>query len=299
MPVNARGIVLLAVLTLTGPSTSTAQTLSPFSEFQGLSSSELATVQGKLTYVGSGSVRPYTLIFAANGHTPDVGVFRPFYRPQFIYDRDEASPRSFNASTAELQAIIEGVGSIGSVTDGDVDANGGIAFALSVVKNSTVKVFESVMDTMSTRMVLAQIAQALASNQSALGEINGLGCLIGILPSAPPQEVTAGTSIRLRGFRKDRKTSHYIGTVRITNTGGQPLSGPLTFVFTTNGNITAVAPTGHTCGIAPTHAVYIDLPIGNALGSGQHVDATLRFENPDDDPIRLVVQRVYAGPGLR
>ena len=94
----------------------------------------------------------YVLTFAAVGHTPDVSVFRPFYRSQFPhgYTLDLNHPQTFSASTAELAATIESVAALPEVTDGNVDTDGFLSFSLSVVKNGTPKVFEAVIDTTTT-----------------------------------------------------------------------------------------------------------------------------------------------------
>src|SRR5438093_13493815 len=61
-----------------------AQTLSPYSEFQSLTSDELATLQVKVTDVGARTRHVYTLVVSRGGHPVDLTVFRPFYRQEFL-----------------------------------------------------------------------------------------------------------------------------------------------------------------------------------------------------------------------
>jgi hypothetical protein len=87
--------------------------------------------------------------------------------------------------------------------------------------------------------------------------------------------------------------------VRVTNTGGQSIAGPMIIAFRPPEGVTLSSAAGYTCAVWPHGAPYLSLPVGTALAAGQHVDVVLRFDNPDDSPIVLMGQKVYAGSGFR
>ena len=74
-----RIVILASIALIATPLRCTGDTLSPFSEFQGLSPAELNTVQCKVTDVGDhvgGHALP-TLAFSVTGHQIDLSVFLP------------------------------------------------------------------------------------------------------------------------------------------------------------------------------------------------------------------------------
>jgi len=278
---------------------SCAQTLSPYSDFQGLNQPELGTLQGKLTLLGTREHRTYTLAFDTFGHTLDISVFRPFYRAEFVggYTMDFSSPKAFKASTSQLAALIDSVSQVPSITDGGVDPSGALSFSMSVVKSGVTKVFESVLDTTDSRLLFGRMLGALATNQDGAAAVTKFACFLGLLPGPTIADMTPSVSLVTRGFRKDRASGQYVGKVRVTNTGAQALSAPVLLAFQPGENITVVNGGGFTCAAFPS-SPYVVLPVGTALAPGQHVDMVLRFNNPDDDRIVLSAQRVYAGPGF-
>src|SRR5437870_1195907 len=120
--VIARAVAVIATCGLVFvPCLGGAQTLSPFSEFQGLSEAELETVQVKITDVSARLVDVYTLVLTATGHAADLSVFRPFYRQAFLedYSSDYHTPRTCATSTSELAGLIDSLADTPSITDGD------------------------------------------------------------------------------------------------------------------------------------------------------------------------------------
>lgn len=296
--VVATVVAVIAGLWVTG---SCAQTLSPYSEFQGLSQTELGALQGKLTPVGNRVRGMYTLAYAATGHTPDLSVFGPFYRSEFQrgYTTDFNRPQTFSASTQELAALIDSIGTLPGVTDGGVDIGGALSFALSVVKSGTTKVFESVLDTTNSRLLFGRMLGSLSANSSGSNAATRFACSLGLLPGPTAADVTSEVSIVARGFRKNRATGHYVGKVRVTNTGGQSIPAPIILAFRPGENIALLSRSGITCALFPPGAPFQTLPVVGSLAPGQHVDATLQFDDPDGVPIELFSHRVYAGPGFR
>ena len=298
MSVRGALFALTAALNTVGAEAN-AQSLSPFSEFQGLTSGELVTVQGKLTDVGGHGDRTFSSLgFAGSGQAFDVTVFAPFHRAGFesSYGGDYR-PHSFAVSTAETAALIDSIAALPTVTDGGV--NGHLSFALSVIKDGATKVFESLIDTTGGRLLFGEMLAALAGNGAATQAVTEYACMFGLLPGPLANDVTGQVAIRVRGFRRDRATGHYVGKVRVTNMSGQGIDAPLIFVFRPAEGITSELASGFTCALRPRGAPYFELPTGSTLGPGQHVEIALRFSNPDGDTIELLNPRVFAGPGFR
>ncbi len=86
-----------------------SQSFSPFSDFQGLSPTQLTTLQVKLTFTGPQEKPIQTVAFTSTGNTLDLSKFVPFQRPGIPYGNDEGNVRSFKVSVAELQSMIQGV----------------------------------------------------------------------------------------------------------------------------------------------------------------------------------------------
>jgi len=266
--------------------------------FQGLTSIELATVQGKFTEVGDQERTPFTLAYSVTGHPLDISVFRPFYRPAFVnkYGGDRSAARTFAVSSQEAGALLDSIATIPAVTDGGID--GYLSFALSVEKHDTVLVFESIIDTTASRSLLAKFIDVLSSNSAARELVTAYACQMGMLVGPRATDVTDQVMIRLRGFRKDRRTGEYVGSVRITNTSPGSITGPISFVFRPGENVSLVSPDGFTCAVWPEGAPYKTVLPG-ILMKDKHADLELRFNNPDADPIELLHQRVLGGPGWR
>jgi hypothetical protein len=96
-----------------------AQTFSPYSDFEAMTPSELATLQVKLTYVGMQRVARRSIVFTAAGNQPNIALFEPFERVGVEYNSDAFSPLSFAATVQELDALVDGVGLLPAITDGE------------------------------------------------------------------------------------------------------------------------------------------------------------------------------------
>jgi hypothetical protein len=298
MPIAHGGAIAIAIMLWHG--ISCAQALSPYSVFQGLTQDELGSVQVKLSPMGNWLGKEYVLAFTTSTSTLDLSVFRAFYRPQFLqdYGLDSGRPASFVASPQELGAMIDSVGTIASITDGGVDSPPSLSFAMSVVKDDTVKVFESILDTTDSRLLFGRLLGALGGNPAGTQALALYACSRGVLPGPSAMDVTSRVAVVARGFRKDRAHGQYAGKVRLTNTSGEAIPAPMVLAFDPGENITLVASSGQTCAVWPYGVPYIEIPVGAALAPGAHVDVVLRFDNPDDSPIDFSVYRLYAGPGF-
>jgi hypothetical protein len=264
-----------------------------------LSPTEVATLQGKLTPVGNRIGGELAVAFKTSGGTLDLGVFRPFYRAQFMggYTLDLNHPEVFSATAGEFVALIDSVATLSGVTDGGVDPGGGLSFSLSVVEGNTTRVFESIIDATNSCLLLGKMLEALATNQVGRSTIEHFACSLGLLPGPTPIDMTSAVSIDSRGFRKDRASGQYVGHVRVTNIGVEDIGGPIILTFRPGENITLVGGSGFTCALWPPGAPYLEF--ARPIAHGQHLDVVLRFENPDESPIALSSPRVYAGRGFR
>jgi hypothetical protein len=231
-------------------------------------------------------------------YAASIGVFQPYYRTEFPgrYGNDLRNPQVATITVPEAAALIDSLRTIPTVVDGGI--HGYLSLALSVVKDDSTHVFEAVIDTTVTAIALGKMMAVLTGNASAKNVLGVVGCHLGALPGPPMAEVTDDVTISMRGFRKRRDTENYVGRVRITNTSGATIIGPIVLVFWPGENITLTSASGTACAIEPSGAPYQVVSLSN-LGPGQHADATLQFANPDEDAIDLRARRVYAGDGFR
>src|SRR5262245_7180229 len=128
-----RGIGILAAIAFVIPLATTdarGQTFSPYSDFQAMSPAQLQTLQVKLTYLGEQAEVVSTVAFTATGNTLQIDLFKPFHRSGFDYPNDAKGVQSFTASTDELKAMIDLVGTLPNVTAGSVASQPYISFAM-------------------------------------------------------------------------------------------------------------------------------------------------------------------------
>jgi hypothetical protein len=277
------------------PSVGYAQTFTPFSVFQSMSQSELATLQVKLTWLGFQTHSTVTVALTANGHTPNLTLFVPFQRPGFDYSNDTAAPESLTASVQELDAMLDGVATLPGVTDGGVDAAGDLSFALLNTAGGT-QAFEAILDTTNAALLFAQMRGALGANISADRGLRELACTLDLLPGTPPPEVSSSVTFALTGFRLERATGEMVGVVKVTNITGTPLAGPLTLVVIPTENVELIGESGRTCRIEPGGQTFVVLGGGATLAPSATVQQVLRFSNPDLDAIAPELH-LHSGPG--
>src|SRR5206468_11127659 len=124
-------------------------------------------------------------------------------------------------------------------------------FSLLVVKSGVTKVFESILDTTSTKTLLLKMQQAFANNAAALSKSTTYACRLGLLTGPTMTDVTGQVAITTRGFRKQRTTGSYVGRVRVKNTSATTISGPMIFTFAPEENVTLASSDGQTCAVRP------------------------------------------------
>ena len=110
--------------------------------------------------------------------------------------------------------------------------------------------------------------------------------------AAAPVDVSSSVTVTTSAFVYNRLTQNYSGTITISNTGGQPLSLPLTIVLTNlTAGVTALNPTGTAAGQGPYYAV---AGSGASLSVGQSVTVPVQFSNPSNAKISFVA-KTYSG----
>jgi len=275
-----------------------AQPLSPYSDFQQLSVGQMTTVQLKLTYVGSQKDVIHSTGLFVGGGPFSAAIFVPFRRPGISYDNDDVALHTAPVSAQEMKAIIDAVGTLPAVTAGLVAIPELISFALSNSSPSA-KVFEAILDKNQAAAVFEKLRTALVANKKALQEVAGIACPLVILEPGNPVDVTSSVQIVLSGFRLNRATNRYVGTVSAKNNGLTPLNGPVTLVFEFPGAIRMFNLDGTTCGITPGGREFLNIvATGASFAPAATIQSNVELVNPNAEPIKAPTT-VYAGPGAR
>lgn len=296
-PILASVIAGVACLPI---SSLTAQTFSPYTDFQAMTPADLATIQVKLTYVGKQRVGQSSLLIAAIGNDPNIELFDGYWRAGMNYGNDAVAPASFGASVNELEAMIDHVALVPAVTDGDVDPGGYVSFALLNTAGGTTRVFEAIVNRQNGALLFEKLLIALQSNSVGNRLVWDFGCRAGTLPTAVPEDLAGRVSITFSGFRRDpSEGATFVGRVRVTNTSGSTIVPPLSLVIARErGNAQMLDDHRNTCNIPPARSPYVDLFIGAGLGPGASVDQVIRFTNPSRDKFDVTF-RAFSGPGTR
>lgn len=159
-----------------------AQSFSPYADFQAMSLTDLATLQVKITYAGKQRHSHRSLIITATGHQPNMALFSQYLRPGVNYFNDVWPPLTFTATAGELKALVDGVGLLPSVTDGDVDPGGYVSFALSNTAGGTAKVFEAVLNEATGALVFDKLLNSLQANATGRKMVWEFGSRSGTVP---------------------------------------------------------------------------------------------------------------------
>lgn len=302
MPVK-RSLISIAFVAVLGSlvSIGEVQTLAPFSDFQALPPAELASLQVKLTYMGPLDFPIPTLAFTSTTGSIDLGAFTPFRRPGFEsdYGLDQMGAITFTVAPALLQAMIDSVATLPGVRDGGVDSTGDVSFAMLKTTGGT-KAFESIVNEANGRAFMTKIQEAFASDANAVRLARECACRMTLFTTNTPEDATARVAVKAGGFRRVRKTTTYVASVRVTNTSVSALAAPVTLLPHLRGtNVRLVGESGFTCAIGPGGEAYLDLPVGGGgLAPGAWVDVVVSVMNPSNARVRFF-QKVFAGAGTR
>jgi hypothetical protein len=290
------GVFVAAVL---GCAPSGAQSFSPYSMFQSMSLAQMATLEMKLTYAGNQTVGTRSLVMTATGHPADISLFVPFRRSVISYVNDDGPPLTFSASTQQLKALIDSVGTLPAVTDGDVDPDGYISFGLLNTAGGDTAAFEAVVNDTTGPLLFGKMLAALKGNIAGTRLLSEFGCGASALPTDAPASLEGQVSITFGGLRQDRRTkSQFLGSVRITNISKSIIPGPISLVVVRQGNAELLEESGVTCNIYPQGFPYVDLHTIGGLAPGATAEQRLRFHNPSLEKFDVTF-RAFSGPGTR
>jgi hypothetical protein len=260
---------------------------------------DLATLQVKLTYAGNQTSGTRSIVMTATGHVAGMALFTPFRRSTVSYVNDDSPPLTFSASTVQLKALIDSIGALPSITDGDVDPDGYISLGLVNTAGGDTVAFEAVVNDTTGPLLFGKMLAALKPNTAGFRMVSDFGCGASVLPSNTPTSLEGQVTVAFGGLRQDRRAkSEFVGRVRVTNTSGATIAGPISVVVVRDGNAELVGETGLTCNIQPPGFPYIDLSIGSGLAPAATSEALLRFHNPGLEKFNVTF-RVFGGPGTR
>lgn len=304
MPVNRHIIRRVFVMQLAAVlvagcgrhTTASAQVLSPYSDFQAMTAGEMATLEVKLTDVATlaGSPNPSVLIGGSQAAL-NMGLFAPFRRSGYVYDIDDVRPRTSLASASELRALIDSVAALPGVTDGGVDSSGHVSFSLLNTAGGSTKVFEAILDTVNAPALFGKMLTVMRSNAPSTRALRSFGCNAAALPSGEPNDVHTSVTIVAGGLRADRRAaSHFVGTVRITNSSGSSLPAPLLLVAVCHADL--IGADGVSCNIAPSGNPFIYLLTTGSLAPGASIEKAVTFVDASGER-PAITYRVFAGAG--
>lgn len=273
-----------------------AQNFSPYSDFQSMSLSQLATLQIKLTYVGpQGPAIPTTVFSPA---APDLTVFVPFQHTGISYDNDNLPIHAVSVTAADLQTIINKVSALPNVTAGSVDSQTYLSFSM-VNTGSGVNGFEAVLNLANASDLLRKFRTALPANPAAVQQLTDLACAVNILDPTRPTDVTAQIKLTFSGWRFNRTTKRFVGTATVTNSSSSGIPGPVSLVLQLPGNVELFNAVGNTCVATPPGSAFINFPLPNSVfPAGGSAALTLEFSSPNVEPITMS-PKILAGPGTR
>lgn len=114
------------------------------------------------------------------------------------------------------------------------------------------------------------------------------------LPEAAPAgavDVTANVSAVSSAFLLNRATRLYVGTIRVTNTSSQAISGPIQVAI---GNLPSGITVANRAGTTPGGLPYLTVPGVTSLAPGETATVQLQLSDPSAAPISFTMT-VYSG----
>jgi hypothetical protein len=150
-----------------------------FKVFQDFDLEQLRTLQVKLTYVGAQKKPIPTVAFTSSFNTVDMEKFKPFRRSGFHYGNDDLpNIWTFTCSPEELKGMIDAVGEIEAVRQGEVIGE----FLSFMMYNTTPegdKAFEAILDAETSKLLLSKIRAALdTGNTEGIETLDGLAQIL-------------------------------------------------------------------------------------------------------------------------
>ncbi len=293
-------IAILAVVFDLTPKRVQAQEFAPFSEFSALADSQLASVQFKWTQVTPTFRNGITFVLSTHGGAFNPNEFSPFYRASYrhLYISDFGWAGFAACSPAETRALIDSLALLPSLTVGGVlDPPGLLSFSILARVSGQPRVFEAIVDTTHGRPLFEKVLRVMANNHDALDLTKGIACAYSMLPPIPPESASSSVEVRFSGMRYDRRADEFISTLRLRNDSPTALAAPVYLVLGVTGNVRPTAYAGQSCRMGPPGRPYLILNGGKSIPSGATISETVRFTNPDHEPIEFSDLNVYFGAG--
>jgi hypothetical protein len=287
----------LASLTLVIAIPAMAQ-FSPYSDFENMSPSQLASLQAKLTYGGTQEEPISTIVITSTNGSVNISQFTPFRHAGFNYGNDALPIRQISASTLQLQTMLQSAGTIPAVVAGGVGSPGYLSFALVNTVSGTTEGFEVILTPADAISLLSAISAALTAVPTGQTILADFACTTGLRAPAVPVDVTSAVKVTLSGVRLNRSTGRFVGTATLQNNGASALSLPISLVMTLPQGVTLYNANGSTCGVGPIGRPFINAPLTMPLPPGSTVQINLDFYDPKNLPITST-NVVLAGPGAR
>jgi hypothetical protein len=280
------------------PSAPSAPRYAPFSEFTVLTPGELLSLRFKLTRLGGADPANAVAVWAANGQVADPAEFIPYRRPGFQYEPANSMPFIFTAESAELQAVVDSVGTLSQVLHGAVESRGALSFAMLVSGGGKARAFETILGPEGARLLMGRMLGALASNVSAVSSLRRFGCAGDLLPENAPIAVDSLARITLTAIKADKASpGEFMSSVVITNISTAPIPGPLSLVIQVDADTKLIGAEGETCRVQPPGTPFVGVSM-DALAPGASLRQTLKFWNQTGNRFEPTV-RLVAGPGVR
>jgi hypothetical protein len=147
-----------------------SQTPVPYSYFQGLSQSDQADVQLKLTFVGISEKPTWSAGIVATDKTFDLPRFTPFQHAGLGYAGDGFEVITCQVSDTDMASIITAAGTVADVANGVNDSAHSLAFSLVHHQQSGDNGFEAVLNATSGGQLLTALIGGLP-NGSDCGRV--------------------------------------------------------------------------------------------------------------------------------
>lgn len=272
----------------------------PYSEFSSMLTSDLDSLQVKLTWMGAQISRVPTLAITADGHAPALAGFRPYYRPEFRlrYSSDYSPPVAAALSTTALASMIDSIDTLPDVTDGAIDTAAVWSFGLHNTVDGIVKVFESVISYPNAQSLLRKIRPITMNDADASPTIDQYSCEVGLLTGTPISDVTNSVSLEFGGFRRNRHhEGRFVQNVKLTNLSAVSIAAPIRLVLVPVGNVRLSGAAGRTCLAHPRRAQYVMALASGSLAPSQSIEVAVNVTNPDSETITYRLRKVFAGAG--
>lgn len=298
-PHVAIGLVAGAALQLMLPPAGYAVDCVSFGTLQNPTSTELARLNIKLTFVDDRMRMTNSLVFRKAGSSIDVDPAAACHKEGIDYSADADPLKSFGVSSAQMDAALDSLATIPALTDGDLDSLGCVAIVLLDSNGSSSRVFDSIMDEATALLAVQKLQQALAANDSAAKALAEAACRFGIASLAPGTDVSDRVEVTFSGARYRRSDGSYAVKASIQNISTTTLAGPAVLVVRFEGTVVATGPDGFTaCNADPPATSYFRiLTTGSSLAPNASTSLTLILVNPLRQVVRPLRLRVLSGIG--